>query len=384
MVSDERSPRGARAGWFGCTMVGMLLSACSPAPTSAPQGAAPRPALVVTPVRAQIQRWPDTLSAQGSIAPWHEALVSAEVAGLRVAEVKVDVGAKVRRGQVLATLNDAPVRADLAVAQAQLAQAQAQRAETQVLVNEAQANAERARVVEPSGALSAQQIAQYQSAAQSAVARHALAQAAVQAAQAQVQAQQLRWAMTQVRAPDDGLIATRTAQVGAVVGTGQELFRLVRGQRLEWRAEVMASELSSLRPGQAVRIASDAGAAVDGVVRQIGPVLDPQSRKALVYVDLPLASPLRSGMFARGDFALGMRAGALVPSAAVVVREGLTYLFTLDGDRVVQRKVRTGRQLADMTEILEGLPPDAELVGQGAGFLNDGDLIARAGAGSAP
>jgi RND family efflux transporter MFP subunit len=235
--------------------------------------------------------------------------------------------------------------------------------------------AERARQVESSGALSAQQIAQYQTAAQTAQARLASAQARVQSAQAQLQSQDLRLRMTQVHAPDDGVISARAATVGAVVPAGQELFRLVRGNRLEWRAEVTATELERLAPKQTVRVLPASGGEIAGTVRTIGPVVDAQTRNALVYVDLPAGSAARAGMFARGEFRLGGSTALVVPQQAIVVRDGFSYVFRVEGGRAVQQKVRTGRRDGERIEVLEGLKPEAALVARGAGFLNDGDVV---------
>ena len=377
-------------------MAACLMSVGAPAraqdaqpSTQAAARSGPRPALVVNTVKPMRAEFADTLSANGSIAAWQEAIVGAEISGLRIAEVRADVGDVVRRGQVLVVFNSDTVRADVAQAQAELANAQAALAEaraglgeTQAGAAEAQANADRARAVESSGALSAQQINQYLTAAQTAQARLQSSQARVQSAQArvqsgqaQVQSQQLRLKMTQVLAPDDGVIAARSATVGAVVPAGQELFRLVRKNRLEWRAEVTSSELARIRPRQAVKVLPASGAPISGTVRMIGPVIDAQTRNALVYVDLPANSAARAGMFAKGEFQLGSSAALTVPQQAVVVRDGFAYVFRVNADRVAQLKVRTGRRLADRIEILEGLSADAVRVGAGAAFLNDGDLV---------
>jgi RND family efflux transporter MFP subunit len=350
-------------------------AAAAGAPQSAAGKSAPRPALVVNVVRPERAELADTLSANGSIAAWQEASVGAEVNGLRIAEVRAQVGDTVKRGQVLAVFAAETVRADVLNAQAALAEARAAVGEAQASAADAQSNAERARQVESSGALSAQQIAQYQTAAQTAQARLASAQARVQSAQAQLQSQDLRLRMTQVHAPDDGVISARAATVGAVVPAGQELFRLVRGNRLEWRAEVTATELARLAPKQAVRVLPASGGEIAGTVRTIGPVVDAQTRNALVYVDLPAGSAARAGMFARGEFQLGASTALVVPQPAIVVRDGFSYVFRVEGGRAVQQKVRTGRRDGERIEVLEGVTPAAAVVARGAGFLNDGDVV---------
>jgi multidrug efflux pump subunit AcrA (membrane-fusion protein) len=86
-------------------------------------------------------------------------------------------------------------------------------------------------------------------------------------------------------------------------------------------------------------------------------------------------------MYARGEFDLGSSPGLTVPQQAVVVRDGFSYVFRLNADdRVSQIKVRTGRRQGDRLEIVEGIAPDALLAMDGAGFLNDGDLVRRADA----
>ena len=130
-------------------------------------------------------------------------------------------------------------------------------------------------------------------------------------------------------------------------------------------------------------LAAPGGADVQGRVRMVAPTVDLQNRTALVYVDLPPpdngALPLRAGMYARGEFDLGSAPGLTVPQQAVVVRDGFAYVFRLNADnRVSQVKVRTGRRQGERVEIVEGIAPDALLALDGAGFLNDGDLVRRA------
>ena len=327
--------------------------------------AQPRPALTVTVARPETSELTITLAANGNVAAWQEASIGSESNGLRLAEVRVNVGDVVKKGQVLATFSPETVQADVAQARASLAEAKATAAD-------AAGNAARARTLQATGALSQQQINQYQTAEQTAKAR-------VAAAEAMLAAQQVRGRNTQVLAPDDGVISSRTATVGSVLSAGTELFRLIRQGRLEWRAEVTSAELARVAVGTPAVITSASGAQVSGKVRSIAPTVDPQTRNALVYVDIPgvqQTSAVKAGMFARGEFQLG-RSGALtVPLASVVPRDGFNHLLVLQPDsRVAQLKVETGRRVGDRIEIMTKLPEDARIVVQGAGFLNDGDLV---------
>jgi RND family efflux transporter MFP subunit len=203
-----------------------------------------------------------------------------------------------------------------------------------------------------------------------------MAQARVEVARAAEAVQQLRLEQTQVVAPDSGIISARSATVGAVVGSGTELFRLIRQGRLEWRAEVTASELGRIKPGMAVALNAANGARVKGWVRTVGPTVDPQTGAALVYVDLPAGAPVKAGMFASGELALGSSPALTVPQQALVVRDGFSYVFRLNPDgRVAQVRVETGRRLGERVEVIQGVEREMLLVGSGAGFLNDGDLV---------
>jgi RND family efflux transporter MFP subunit len=328
--------------------------------------AAPRSALSVTTVLPQAVDLPRTLAANGNIMAWQEAIVGAEASGLRIAQVLAGVGDRVRKGQVLAVLSADTLRADVAQARANLAEAQA-------AATEAANNAARARTLQGTGALSAAQINQYLTTEQTASARAA-------AMRATLQAQESRLGQTRVLAPDSGIISSRTATVGAITAPGTELFRLIRQGRLEWRAEVTSAELGKLTAGTTALVTAASGARLAGRVRVIGPSVDPQTRSALVYVDLrPLpgsAASARAGMFARGEFDLGAAPALTVPHQAVVVRDGFSYVYRVGTDRrVAQVKVRTGRMAGDRIEILQGIAPDTRVVASGAGFLNDGDLV---------
>jgi RND family efflux transporter MFP subunit len=321
-----------------------------------------RPALTVTVETPAAIQLPHRLSANGTIAAWQEAIVGAEANGLRVAAVHVNVGDVVKKGQVLATFAPDTIQAELAQIKAGVAEAEAAAAE-------AAANAERARMLAASGALSEQQINQYLTAEQT-------AQAKLGAQRAAAKLQQLRLAQTEVVAPDDGIISSRTATQGAVVPVGTELFRLIRGGRLEWRAEVTSAELALTKPGTGVTLHGADGSAVQGKVRVVAPTVDPKTRYGMVYVDVPAAKSIKAGMFASGDFELGNSTAYTVPQQAIVIRDGFSYVFRASADgRVRQLKVQTGRRQGDRIEVLDGIAPDTTLVTGGAGFLNDGDLV---------
>ncbi|MEN9462717.1 MAG: hypothetical protein RLZZ355_647 [Pseudomonadota bacterium] len=339
-----------------------LWTANTLAADPAKPAAAPRAALTVSTVLPQSAQLSVALSANGSVAAWQEASVGSEANGLRVAELHAAVGDTVQKGQLLVSFAQESVQADVALARAALAEAQA-------VAMEAQANADRARAVKDSGALSAQQVGQYLSGEASAKAR-------VESAKAQLDAQLLRLKNTQVHAPDSGIISARNATVGAVVGAGTELYRLIRQGRLEWRGEVTSAELARITSGTSVMVTAAGGAQVKGRVRTVAPTVDAQTRNGMVYVDLPGAKGFKPGMFARGEFSLGASNALTIPQSAVVVRDGFSYVYRVGADsKVKQLKVQTGRVAGDQLEVLSGVQAQDKLVASGGSFLSDGDLV---------
>lgn len=305
-------------------------------------------ALAVTVTTPAEETWATGITANGSFAPWHEAIIASEIGGLRVTDVLVDIGDEVQKGQELVRLSQASVKADVAQKQASLAQART--------------NADRARRLKSSGALPAQQIDQY------------LTEEAVAAAA--LEAQQIRLAQTRIVAPDDGVISSRTATLGAVVQTGTELFRLVRQNRMEWKAEIPGQELGRVQPGQKARMDLPNSESVEGEVRVVSPTLDPNTRNAIAYISLPAGSPARAGMFASGEILTGSEKALTVPQSTVILRDGNNYIFEVSAEnKVMQRAVKTGRHANGKVEILAGLEPAANIVATGGAFLNDGDTV---------
>ena len=350
---------------------GIGMAVYSPATQAADEKktTAPKAALTVTTTKPSTASLPIKLAANGNVAAWQEASVSSESNGLRLTEVRVNVGDVVKAGEVLAVFSAETINADIAQSKAALQEAEANAAD-------AVANAARARTLQNSGALSAQQISQYNTTEQTANARIASARAALAN-------QQLRLKYTKVVAPDSGIISARTANatVGSVSAPGTELFRMIRQSRLEWRAEVVANDLRNLKPGTSAVVKAANGSEATGKVRMIAPTVDLQTRYALVYVDLPLnagtgEAPFKAGMFASGQFELGKSDALTVPQQSSVVRDGFSFVFRLNTDgKVSQIKVQPGRRLGDRIEVKGGLTADMQVVLRGAGFLNEGDLV---------
>lgn len=343
------------------------------APTAG--SSAPRAALSVEAVAPTLAQWTTSITGTGAVAPWQEAVVGAELQAVKLVDVHVNVGDVVRKGQVLATLQATSAQADLNASRASHQEAQDD-------LSEARANAERARSLRSDGVLTARDADRALTAEKTAISR-------AEAARARMAVDELRLSQTRVVAPDDGVISARQATVGSVVQAGQELFRLIRQQRLEWRAEVPGADLPKLKPGLKVEISGvTGGSPVQGTVRMVSPTVDAATRNGVVYVDLPVAAArdagLRAGMFASGRFAVGEAQALTLPQTAVLLRDGFSYAFVVQPDqRVRQVKLQVGRRQGDRIEVMSGLPKEARVVASGVSFLSDGDVVQVVKAGPA-
>ncbi|MBX4916915.1 efflux RND transporter periplasmic adaptor subunit [Rhizobium bangladeshense] len=306
--------------------------------------------------------WPETVPASGWLKPWQEAVIASETSGLRITDVLVDVGSVVTKGQTLVRLSQESVLADLRKQEAAVATAKAS-------LLKAKANADRARQLQPSGALSDEKIVEYLADEQTATASLASEEAALDS-------EKIKLAQTTITAIDDGLITSRSADLGAVVSAGTELFRMVRQQRVEWQAEVSSRYLPRISQGLSVKVNGPEGHAIKGKVRLVGPSVSTDTSRAIVYVTLPVDARPRTGLYITGDIELETSPALTVPETAIVFRDGISYVFTAGDDHRVQRvRVETGRRNNGEVEIVSGMDRTSKVVTSGGAFLSDNDLV---------
>ena len=360
--------------WIPGLLVAALLTGCGGAP--APETAGPAPSLVVTTVSPISQQMERTIAVSGSVAAWQEMFLGVELTGIRVAEVLVEVGDTVRAGQPL-------LRLDARTLQVQARQADASVAQARASLELARANSERGATLVTEGLISSSNADELRATLTSAEAQLATAEADRDAAR-------LRLGFATLTAPDAGIVSARAVQPGQIVSSGTDLLRLIRQGRLEWRAELTETDLTRVKIGTSVELASPSGQRIVGRVRAVSPSVDPQTRTGILYADLPAPGDLRSGMFAQGQILLGSTTATVLPRQSVIFRDGFPYVFvaraasdqagqTRSGDKeafnVEQRRITIGPQRGDFTEVQGGVNPAERVVVRGAGFLSDGDLV---------
>ena len=309
----------------------------------------------------------ETVPANGWLAAWQEAIISAEISGQRITSVNGEIGETVKAGQELAELSSEKIKSEVQQREADLESARA-------ALDEAKANGDRARKLKGSGATTDQQITEY-------LVAERKAKADLDSAEAALASSRIDLEHTRILAVDDGIISARSASLGDVVATGDELFKLIRQSRIEWQAEIPLKKLRHVTEGTRAVIPTPIGD-VEGTVRKIAPTASEKTGRVTAYVSLvppegDHPNP-KTGIFVSGYFDIGTRQAISVPSSAITLRDGFSYVYVIvDGSptTVSRKRVETGRRNGDRVEITSGLEGNEKLVKAGGAFLSGGSVV---------
>jgi HlyD family secretion protein len=307
---------------------------------------------------------PTTVNIIGTISARYDTPIGAEGEGGRVAAIYVEAGDHVKRGQVLARL-------DVSVLEPQVANLRAALELAHAEADLAAAEYRRAVAVGASGALSAEETERRRSNSVTAAAK-------VKVAAAQLAEAQARLARAEVRAPADGLILTRSIEVGQGAGpAGGALFRLAEGEEVELRGQVTEQDLPLLQVGQPVTVRlTGTSQAYPGRVRLLGAVIDPQTRLGLVRVSLEPDANLRPGAFARAEVTVSNADRIVLPQTAVLSDEKGSYVLIVDAQNRVQRRpVHVSGIVANGVTIADGLSGKEHVVATAGAFLQEGEIV---------
>lgn len=319
------------------------------------------PGQAVTVITTASSSFQPTIAINGEARPIRDIQVMAPATGVRILQLMVDEGDNVREGQPMARL-------DTNLAQAQIRAAQASVAEAESAAVRARGEYDRAESIRDSGALSTEAIEARRAAATAADARLA-------ASRAQLQEVNARLGGGYVRAPAAGLVIDRTAEVGRNVD-GQVLFRIAAGNQLEVAAQVAEADALALAVGQQATFRLVDGSTVEGRLRRGPASIDSRTRTGEALFSLPSGTRVRAGMYLRGDAVLAAHDVLAIPQSSVLYDSGQAYVFAVDAENRVHRaNIDIGARNGDLVEVRSGLDANQRIVGSGAAFLQDGDLV---------
>ena len=323
------------------------------------------------------------LSLPGQTEAWHSSTIYARVNGY-VAKWLVDIGDRVRKGQVMAAIETPDLDAQLAGARAQLQAAQAQ-----VLVRRAQAEFARSTYERwrdsPQGVVSDQEREQKQADYQSAEASLKSAQADVTLDQARVNQYSAMSEFKQVTAPYDGVVSQRDIDIGNLVTAGSTssttpLYVMTQNDPMRVFVEVPQSAAPDLMEGRIpvqVQVPGNEGHTYTGSVTRTSQSINQQARTLRVEVDIPNAQQtLVPGMYVKVGFGLQPKGLVQIPAAALIFRSGGPQVACVDKtNHITFRNVTIARDNGNAIELGSGVSPGDELALNVSSQIGDGDLV---------
>ncbi|MFD2264170.1 efflux RND transporter periplasmic adaptor subunit [Lacibacterium aquatile] len=367
----------------------LVLATLPVAAQEAKVEAGPKPP-AVSAVLAARQTLTERVSVTGTVVPREEILVAPEVDGLRIAEILVEEGDRVTKGQVLARLSRETLATQVAQsdgarsrAVAAIAQSRSQIAEADAALTEANAALKRAQALRTTGAGSQEQLDQRTAAARTASARLASARDGLRASEAslteidaQGREQRIRFGQAEVKAPADGIISRRNAKLGGLASSAADpMFSIIENGALDLAAEVPEQRYARLAIGQKAELTLPDGSAATGTIRLIAPRVDPVTRLGLVRIALASETKAASGNFMRGAIITNQRETLAIPASAVLFTNGGKSIQIIENDRIVTKPIVTGLVDGASIEVQEGIAAGAAVVARSGSFLRQGDVV---------
>jgi len=359
-------------------MAAGLAAGCSdkiePGNTSLGKG----PAVTAPVMVAEEKVQPEIYEAMGTVSARVAATVSSKLMGT-VLTVEVREGDRVAQGDLLVTLDDRRVAAQLAQARAALEGARKGEAGALSARTAAAAGAREALLAyRRSQALLAGE-AITQAAFEAAEARYRQTQAGLKQAEAALKAAQSRVQQAQaavkaarvsrqdarVTAPFEGRVTAKLVDAGDLAAPGKPLLAMERVGGFRVDLEVPETYAHLVQAGQpvAVRIPAAGSTVLEGTVEVVVPSADPRSRTSVVQVGVPTSETLRSGMFARAELTVARRPMMRIPHSALVQKGQLTGVFIVDQEDTARfRLIRIGRTVGDQVDVISGLSSGTRLV----------------------
>jgi len=394
-----------RLYWLAAPLLIVSAAACT-GETKASQekqaAASPAPPRQVRVLEAVEQRVARTVVATGTLAAEDQVVVGTKVPG-RLAEIAVDMGTRVRRGQVVARLDASDYRLRVEQAAAALQQARVRLGleatgtdervdleqtsivrQARAVLEEAKLTRDRSRKLMEQDLIARAQLDTAEANLKVAEGRYHDAleevrnrQALLSQRRSELELARQQLADTAMASPIDGAVAIKQASVGEYLAAGAPVATVVRLHPLRLRVNVPEREAADVRTGQAVRLTVEGDPTVyQGRVVRLSPIVQEQNRTLSVEAEIPNERALlKPGAFARADIVTQASDPVIrVPTSALVTFAGIEKLLVVRQGKIVEVRVQTGRRANDSVEIVGGLKPGEQVVLQ-PGNLAPGQAV---------
>lgn len=377
--AGRRPGRGGATTAIATALAGIFSAAAAVA----------QPAALVSTDAVVTQTFTQTVPIIGQLVAKQSGPATTRIAGI-VDAMRVQVGDRVARGQVLATLGPAALELRLALARARHAEEMAKLKTANAELQLARQEVGRLSGLADSAAVSRATIDDARQRRSIAGARAEEAAAALASAAAEIRLAELDLSYAAIVAPFDGTVVETLTEVGSFLQRGEAVARLVSDRRLELEADIPAERLGGLLAGGGARVAMrlDNGTAHRATARAVVPEENPRTRTRRVrfVVDFGRgAGPLAAGQSATVLVPAGARRDIVsVHKDAVVQRGREAIVFVVEDGQAVMRRIRTGQSSGDRFEVLDGLAPGELVVVRGNERLQPNQKVAVADADASP
>ncbi len=333
----------------------------------------------------------DKVSASGLVQHVELVAVAPQIEGQAIETLEVEVGTVVKAGDILARLSTsalelkrAQLDASLAAANATVAQAQAQIQDAKAAADQAERVSQRTDTLMKRGLSPTASAEQAESAMLSAKARlnsatqaEAAARAQLKVIDAQIAEVELSLARTEIRAPVDGLIVERNAQIGSVASAGaKSMFVILRDGKLELYGDIAEQDILRIKPGQkAILNVPGNREPLTGTVRLVEPTVSATSRLGRVRISIDQTDGVKWGMFAGATILVNEKEALVVPVSALETAPSGPYVMVVRDGAVVETPVTTGVRDGDLIEVRSGLGEGDLVISKAGAFVRDGDRV---------
>jgi len=367
-----------------CLLAAVLFTcaACkSGYPVSARNASATEPRPVKTALVAELPM-EQAVTVTGTLAAEDQAALSAKVPG-RIKIITVDLGSVVRKGQMVAQLEQQDYQLRLEQAEAALAQARARVGlspqgedekidieatgtvlQARALLDEAKLKLDRSNALLKQGVISRAQLDESEAGHKVALSRYQDAieeirnrQALVVQRRSELEIARQQLTGTSIYAPFDGVVQEKRTSIGEYLAAGTPIVNIVRVDPLRLRAEVPEREARNVRQGLEVRVTVEGSTNVYmGRIVRLSPTITAQNRILVVEAEVRNNGQLRPGSFARADIVSNEKSlAAAVPTNAIVSFAGIDKVITIQDGKAVEKPITLGRRSGEWTEILSGI-----------------------------
>jgi efflux transporter, RND family, MFP subunit len=333
-------------------------------------------AIKLTVVSPKVAKFSPKLNLHGELVAKDDVVVGSALQGHQISEVLVEVGESVQKGQILALLDNAGVKAKFDQQTAAIEAARQNLNSAKAAFSEASSALKRAKELAAKKAISSQELEQASAKEASARANLNSAKAQIAQIEAQIAEAKDQLGKASVIAPVSGVVTAKKAQIGALT-SGEALFNIAKDGVIELSADADAKELAQIKVGMSAQ-AQIYGVkeAVNGKVRLVPVSVDTSSRLGNVKISLDGGAKF-IGSYAKAVIDLPEFSALALPAQAISFTEAGAFATIIKDGKAQKRKIQTGLRANGLVQVISGVSEDDEVALKAAALVNDGEAAQR-------